>query len=394
MPMPDAEHIGARIAWYRKLRRKSQLELAELAHVSYSTITKVEQGHRPATSAVVAAVARALSVPTTDLTGQPYLTELQQDELDGLIQPIREALDLYDLGADPDVAPRGVPALAAAADQLCALVRDGRLRDAASALPDLITEATTAAHGAQTTEAWSVLASTYRTAYDITTKLGYADLCVVALDRLDWAAERASDPVLAGMRQYLRSLVYLRAGQYRMGQRLVTAGMATLGQGEPGRTRDVVTGQLHLGAAVLAARAGDGDAAAGHIAEAARAAEATGEAARVHWLSFGPTNVAVHRVSVLAERCEYGEALEAAAGLTIPMDWPASRVAAHLAEVARAQLWTGRTEVAALTLQRARERAPQQTRYQPMVRETIAGLLSARRSTPDTLANLAHWVGI
>ncbi|MFF7991783.1 helix-turn-helix domain-containing protein [Kitasatospora xanthocidica] len=394
MPAPDAEHIGARIAWYRKLRQKTQLELADLANCSYSTITKVEQGVRPATPGIVAAVARALSVQTTDLTGQPYLTELQQDELDGLIQPIRETLDLYDLGVDPDVAPRGVPALAAEADQLCALVRDGRLKDAARALPDLITEATTAAHTARTSEAWGVLASTYRTAYDVCTKLGYPDLCVVALDRLDWAAERASDPVLAGMRQYLRSLVYLRAGQYHMGRRLVTVGMATLAQGEPGRVRDVVTGQLHLGAAVLAARAGDGDTAAGHIAEAARAADATGEATRVHWLSFGPTNVATHRVSVLTEQCQYGEALEAAAGLTIPADWPASRVAAHLAEVARAQLWTGRTDQAEQTLQRAREVAPQQTRYQPMVRETIASLLSARRSTPGTLANLAHWVGI
>ncbi|MFJ8475629.1 helix-turn-helix domain-containing protein [Kitasatospora sp. NPDC094011] len=394
MPVPAAEHIGARIAWYRKLRRLTQQELADRAHISYSMVAKVEQGVRPATGGVVAAVARALSVQTTDLTGQPYLTELQQDELDGLIQPIREALDLYDLGADPDVVPRGIAALAAEADQLCALVRDGRLKDAARTVPDLITEATTAAHTAQTTEAWSVLASTYRTAYDITTKLGYPDLCVVALDRLDWAAERASDPVLAGMRQYLRSLVYLRAGQYRMGQRLVTVGMSTLALADPSRTRDVVTGQLHLGAAVLAARAGDGDTAAGYIAEAARVSEATGEATRVHWLSFGPTNVATHRVAVLAEQSKYGEALEAASGLTIPAEWPASRVAAHLAEVARAQLVTGRTDQAQQTLQRAREKAPQQTRYQPMVRETIAGLLSARRATPGSLVNLAHWVGI
>jgi transcriptional regulator with XRE-family HTH domain len=394
MPLHGAEHIGARIAWYRKLRRLTQQELASRAHISYSMMTKVEQGVKPATSAVVAAVARALSVQTTDLTGQPYLAELQQDELDALIQPIREALDLYDLGADPDVTTRGVPALAAEADQLCALVRDGRLKDAAAALPDLIAEATTAAWTAHSTEAWSVLASTYRTAYDVTTKLGYTDLCVVALDRLDWAAARASDPVLAGMRQYLRSLVYLRAGQYRMGQRLVAVGMTTLDQGEPGRVRDVVTGQLHLGAAVLAARAGDGAAAAGHIAEASRTAETTGEATRVHWLSFGPTNVATHQVATLAEQCQYGEALQAAAGLTIPADWPASRVAAHLAEVARAQLWTGRTDQAQQTLQRAREVAPQQTRYQPMVRETVAGLLSARRATPGTLVNLAHWVGI
>ncbi|MBV6699330.1 helix-turn-helix transcriptional regulator [Kitasatospora aureofaciens] len=394
MPLHASEHTGDRIARYRKLRHLTQRALAERAKISYSMLTKIEQGVKPVSPAVLAAVARALSVQTVDLTGQPYITELQQDELDGLIQPIREALDLYDLGADPEVAPRGIAALAAEADQLCALVRDTRLKEAARALPALITEATTAAHAAPTDEAWRVLASTYRTAYDVTTKLGFADLCVVALDRMAWAAERASDPVLAGVRQYLRSLVYLRAGQYRMGRRLVTVGMGTLAQAGPDRVRDVAIGQLHLGAAVLAAREGDGDTAAGHIVEAARVAESTGEAARVQWLSFGPTNVAVHQVSALAELSQYAEALQVAKTITIPSDWPASRASAHLAEVARAQLWTGRPEASLQTLQRAREIAPQQTRYHPMVRETVAGLVSAHRSTPGTLSNLAHWVGI
>lgn len=394
MPLSATEHTGDRIARYRKLRHLTQRALAERASLSYSLLTKIEQGVKPASPAVLAAVARALSVQTIDLTGQPYLTELQQDELDGLIQPIREALDLYDLGVDPEVAPRGIAALAAEADQLCALVRDTQLKDAARALPALITEVTTAAHAAPSDEAWRVLASTYRTAYDVTTKLGFPDLCVVALDRMAWAAERASDPVLAGVRQYLRSLVYLRAGQFRMGQRLVTVGMDVLSQADPDKTRDVAVGQLHLGAAVLAARSGDGDTAAGHISEASRMADMTGEAGRVHWLSFGPTNVAVHEVATLAEQSKYAEALEAARGVVIPENWATSRASAHLAEVARAQLWTGRPDASLLTLQRARVMAPQQTRYHPMVRETVTGLVSAHRSTPGTLSNLAHWVGI
>ncbi|MFD7410606.1 helix-turn-helix domain-containing protein [Kitasatospora purpeofusca] len=394
MPPHSTEHTGDRIARYRKLRHLTQNQLAERAHISYSMLTKVEQGVKPATPAVLAAVARALSVQTIDLTGQPYLTELQADELDGLIHPIREALDLYDLGADPQIEPRSRTVLAAEADQLCALVRDTRLKDAARALPALIEEATTSVHMAPSDRSWRTLASLYRTAYDVTSKLGFPDLCVVALDRMAWAAERASDPILAGVRQYLRSLVYLRAGAYRMGQRLVTVGMNTLSEGASGWERDVTTGQLHLGAAVLAARSGDRDTAAGHIAEARRLAEVTGEASRVHWLSFGPTNVSVHAVSVLAEQDQYAEAVQAAQGLTIPDGWAVSRASAHLAEVARAQLWIGRPEASLRSLQQARELAPQQMRYHPMVRETVSGLVSARRSTPDSLSNLAHWVGI
>ncbi|MEV6975175.1 helix-turn-helix transcriptional regulator [Kitasatospora sp. NPDC093806] len=386
--------MGERIAQYRKLRHLTQRELAARAHISYSMLAKVEQGAKPATPAVIAAVARALFVQTVDLTGQPYMTELRQDELDVLIQPIREALDLYDLGADPDIAPRPVDELHTAAEHLCALIRGTHIKDAARELPALMTEATTAAHSTPSAKAWQVLASTYRTAYDITTKLGYSDLCVVALDRMAWAAERASDPVLAGVRQYLRSIVYLRSGQFELGKRLVGVGMDTLGQADTGQVRDVAVGQLHLGAAMLAARSGDGETAAEHIAQAARISEVTGEATQVHWLSFGPTNVAVHQVATLAEQYKYAEAVRAAERVRIPANWPASRAAAHIAEVARAQLWVGRSEASLKSLQHARTLAPQQMRYHPMVRETVTGLVSAHRSTPDTLTNMAHWVGI
>ncbi|MFE4975322.1 helix-turn-helix domain-containing protein [Kitasatospora sp. NPDC056651] len=394
MPRHTSEHTGERIAQYRKLRHLTQRELAARAHISYSMLTKVEQGAKPATPTVIAAVARALFVQTVDLTGQPYMTELQQDELDVLIQPIREALDLYDLGVDPEIAPRPTGELHSESEQLCARIRETRIKDAARALPALMIEATTAAHLAPSEKAWQVLASTYRTAYDVTTKLGYSDLSVVALDRMAWAAERASDPVVAGVRQYLRSLIYLRAGQYDIGKRLVGVGMGTLEHSADSRIRDVAVGQLHLGAAMLAARSGDGDTAAEHIADATRIAEVTGEATRVHWLSFGPVNVAVHQVATLAEQYRYAEAVRAADQVRIPAEWPASRASAHIAEVARAQLWIGRLEASLKSLQLARELAPQQMRYHPMVRETVAGLVSARRSMPDTLTNLAHWAGI
>ncbi|MEU1781156.1 MULTISPECIES: hypothetical protein [Streptomyces] len=44
-------------------------------------------------------------------------------------------------------------------------------------------------------------------------------------------------------------------------------------------------------------------------------------------------------------------------------------------------------------LQLARRVAPQQTRYHPIVRETFAGLESARRRMPDTFGNYAAWLG-
>jgi transcriptional regulator with XRE-family HTH domain len=393
MPQSLEEHTGKRIARARKTRRLTQQELADRSAVSYSTLTKVEQGAMPASPSVIGALARALSVPVSELTGQPYMEELRHDQLDGLIQPIRDALDIYDLGPDPEVAPRTLDELHGDAERLCALVRATDLKTAAAELPTLIHEATAAAYEAGTDRGWQILASTYRTAYDVTTKLGYTDLCTVALDRVEWAAQRGSDAVLSGMRQYMRALVYLRAAQYGTGQRLIRMGMSTMEQAATSRGRDVVTGQLHLGAAVLAARSKDGDAADGHLAEAERIAKRTGEAIETHWLAFGPANVGVHRVSTLAERDLYPEAVAAAKGLTLPEDWPPSRLAHHHAEVARAQLWMGRTEDSFKSLRKARQVAPQQTRYHPMVRETYAGLMHARRQVSESFTGFGAWLG-
>lgn len=86
------EHIGARIADYRKLRQLTQIGLAQRAFVSRGTIAKVEAGLSPATPAMVAAVARALEVDVAVLNGQPYLSEMQQDKLDHMIAPLSAAL--------------------------------------------------------------------------------------------------------------------------------------------------------------------------------------------------------------------------------------------------------------------------------------------------------------
>ncbi|GAB2697568.1 helix-turn-helix domain-containing protein [Kitasatospora kifunensis] len=394
MASPEPESIGGRIAACRKLRHLTQRGLAERASISYSLMFQIEQGRKPATSAVLASLARAPSVSVADLTGQPYLDELRKDHLDGLIQPIREALDIYDLGTDPDIACRPTAVLVAQADRICAAVRAGDLRSAAANLPGLITETTSAAYSATDDRLWSALASTYRSAYDVATKLGFHDLSSIALDRMAWASERASDAVSAGTRQYLRSLAYLRAGQYRTGMRLAEAGRRAAEQADLGSERSAITGQLHLGSAVLAARAGNNDDMAEHISEASRIAGSTGEITRVRWLTFGPTNVAVHHTSALIDQCRYAEALAVAVTINVPPDWPASRAAHHHAEIARAQLWIGRAPAAFRSLLVARELAPQQARHSPAVRDTMAGIIRAQRSTPNTVANFAVWLGM
>lgn len=392
------EHAGIRIAYQRKLAGLTQRGMAARIPYSYSLLRQVEEGRKNASPDLVAAVARLLRIDVTVLTGQPYVTELQQDRLAALIRPIREALDLYDLvdGEETDRAvPRTAGELSAHADELCRMVRATQLSKAAHALPPLLAEVIRAVHRTPTTALWQTLGSAYRTGHDLATKLGFYDLATIALDRMGWAADRASDPQLAAVRQYMRALAYFREGEHTIGLRLIAAGRAVLEQAERDHPCTLaVTGQLHLGAGVIAARAHDAAGVTAHLREASAYAARTGEAGHVHWLSFGPANVAVHEVSAQVEMRRYGTALERARDVALPNGWPMSRRAHFYVDRARAEMETGRSDAALECLMTARKLAPQQTRYHPGARETINGLVHQRRRTPDSLDNMAAWLGL
>ena len=380
MPAPTDDHTGTRIKEQRRLARLTQRQLADRITYSYSLLNQVECGARPATVAI--------------LTEQPCVTELQRDRVAELVRPIREALDLYDLGANPDLGVRPAAALIAEADRLCAEVRATHLRNAARALPGAIAELTHTAWESPSTEVWQALASTYRTAHDITLKLGHSDLSSTALDRMAWAAERASDPCLAAIRQYKRALVYYRDGEHTIGQRLIASGHGMIGHAERSGDALIVAGQLHLGGAVICGRAGDEAAVNRHIAEARAIARGTRDASQVHWLSFGPTNVSLHHMSATMKMGEYDKALKQARKMRVPASLATSRRAGFLIDWARAEMETGHTQSALDHLLEARRVAPEQARYHEGVRETIRGLVHVSRRTPDTLNYLASWVGL
>ncbi|HZG04161.1 MAG TPA: helix-turn-helix transcriptional regulator [Streptomyces sp.] len=395
MPAPDDEHIGSRIAAQRKRAGLTQRGLAQRIPYSYSLLRHVESGHKKASPQLVAAVARALRIDVAVLTGHPEQHPLRPDRVAALVRPIREALDLYDLPTDPREATASAADLIAAADALCRDVREARLYQAAASLPGLLTDLTVSCRERPGTELWRAMASACRSAHDVATKLGHYDLAVIALDRMGWAADRAGDPLLGAVRQYKRALSYRsRDAQHRIGLRMVDYGHALVGQAERGTEALAVAGQLHLGAAVIAARAGDRSAVEEHLAQAGETAARTGEVGAVHWLSFGPANVGAHEVFARLELREFDEALAVARAVRPPRGWAASRRAALLVDVARAEMETGRVEASLTSLMKARRLAPQQTRFHPRVRETVEGLLQSRRRFPDTLTRMASWVGV
>jgi transcriptional regulator with XRE-family HTH domain len=93
--------------WRLRLERHlTQQALADLSGVPYNTPTRIEQGRLAATPHAVVILVRAMRVEFSTNVGQPYKDELRADELDVLIAPIREGLEVCDLGADPDISAR------------------------------------------------------------------------------------------------------------------------------------------------------------------------------------------------------------------------------------------------------------------------------------------------
>ncbi|WP_432140836.1 helix-turn-helix domain-containing protein [Streptomyces sp. bgisy084] len=398
MPPSIEEHTGTRIARYRKQRGLLQQGLALRANVSKSLLSKVECGQKPASPAFVAACARALSVSTSDLLGQPYADELRRDRMDALIQPIREGMENWDIPLDWQTTPRAAPLIRADVQRALLRRRQAEYTDMVRDLPGLIDESVQAVHtasGEEQRQAYECLAGTFRCVFTVAWNFGYIDLATVALDRLAWTAPRADEPGLAAMHAYLRAQTTLSSARYDVGMRVIDGALRDLdGQGarRPAGIK-AMQGVMHLRAAVIAGRAKDGDHADARLAEARALAQETGELPD-YGVTWGPTNVAVHSVAIASELDEFGRAVELAQDVRIPRGWTRSRAGHHWMDLARAHTWADQPGQALDCLQRARRAAPQQTRYHPTVRETVLALKRRERTRSGGLARYAEWIGL
>jgi XRE family transcriptional regulator, fatty acid utilization regulator len=403
MPVTEDTGTGARIASYRRLHRLTQQGLATKAAVSYSLLVKVEQGRRPASGSLIAAVARALSVPVTVLTGQPYATEHAHDRLDGPLSDLRAALDNWDLPLD-ELPVRSFDEISGDVRLVVRARRDanfGRILGGAPALIDELVQLSQTATGHEAEQAHQHLVQVYRSAYDVAYGLGLTDLVSLLLARMDFSAERSGDPYLVALYRYMRAYATFTTGRHDVGRKIIAKARGDI---DPGvRAGDVAAlcaaGNLHLRGAILATRQGDGDSARHELAEADRLAALLGREivhgvnAGTHIQSFGPTNVAIHAASVEMELGNHAKSLQFAMKVHPPADFAPDRVGHFWIDTARSQLWTGKADDALASLLRARQIAPQQAKYHPAVRETVSGLVRSARRTPDALIGYASWCG-
>lgn len=402
--MADQERVGGRIAVIRKTRGWTGRELARRAHVSYSLLAKVESGAAPASPALIGAVARALRVDVPRLTGQPYEEPRgQAARLHEMTPPIRRSVDTYDL-PDDSITPRPFAELAADARRLSGYGQAGKFAQIGAELPGLLDELSAAVHtapGADQPPLFGLLAEAYSGASVIASMLGYLDLRNQVVERIRWASERCDDPLRWQRVRWQRTASLMAVGAYGQGLKLMEQVRTDLGEDittMDGPTLSVY-GSAHLRSALLAARlartngAGYAQDAWSHVAAARQAAERMGKDRNDYGLAFGPSNVAQNEVAIAVELEDGGEAVKRSRTVRFSPAYPAIRRGHHYIDLARGYVMAGDQAGGLRCLQQARRITPQQTRYHPMVRETVLAIAAAQRGREE-LSLFASWLGL
>ncbi|MEU2360189.1 helix-turn-helix transcriptional regulator [Streptomyces noursei] len=389
MPRIVYRGVGTRIAYERRIASRTQEQLAERAGVALGTIRKIERGERGVSDAVLDAIADALDIDPARLLPN---RERPDDRVHQAMPGLAAVLAQYD---EPEDGPcRRLPALREDVAALVAHRLSARYTSISRVAPGLLAElcrVVSTAGPDDRPEVARLLVKTCRAADAVAYKHGARDLSARLLDLMRWAAEQAEDVIVNATVAYVRTELHFAARTHAVGLRALER---ALDQAPRHDAPEAVAtrGALHMRAAVLASRAGDGDSADAHLHDARALGDRVREGT-YQGTAFGPDSVRVHEVSVAVSRGgeHLGRALQLAREWKPPLELPAERRSGFYIELGRAQLWSGRPDAAFESLQVARRIAPQHAREHRWVREDAATLRRLKRADAESLSHFAEW---
>lgn len=398
--LADTLSIGERIAWYRQRRGMSQEVLAGLVDRTADWLSKIENNRIDLDRlSVLQSLASALDVTVGDLIGEPLLLNWSADSDRSTVPALHTALMDYRqiaplLGGAPGGKPPALDALARNVGRVWDAYQDSRYGYVTSRLPSLLAEAQSAGRaytGEGRERAKSLLAMTHQAAAVILTKLGETDLAWIAADRGLVTAQDSGNPVVVG--SLFRSVTHslLSNGRYAEAVQLTQDAATYLQPGLANATPEYLSiyGTLFLAGSMAAARNEDRASARTFLAEADDSARRLGSDANHLWTAFGPTNVAIHRVSTAVELGDLQVAVDLGPRVDVSA-LPVERRIRHRIEVARAySAWNRRDEALTILLD-AEQDAPEQIRHHFISRQLVLRWIRQQRGKPShQLAGLA-----
>lgn len=393
--------LGRKIAFHRKRRGLSQKEFAGLLDRSEAWVSQVERGvRRVDRMTVLEKVADVLNVPVAELAAEaPIVASVAEGEAPGasrLRLVLSAAHSLQAVLGQPE--PPDVAALRAEVERAWTLTHRGDYADLAELLEGLVPRleaATRAGTDEERPDLFRLLASMYHTCSAALANMGEPEAAWIAVDRAVVAAERAGDPLLMAAGEFRLSIVFLGARHYHQAATVSgSAADALMPLAETGQPQAVaLRGALTLQRALAAGRLNQAEEAYAHLRHAKEMAEQVGEGRNDYNTEFGPTNVALHEVSVAVDLGDAGVALRAAAAVD-PSDLSAERQARFGIDLAQAHAQRRQVNEAVSALEDARQLLPEMFRAKPSVRQLVADLLAMSPLPSDQLRALARELGV
>jgi transcriptional regulator with XRE-family HTH domain len=310
----EVRPIGARLRTLRRWRGMTIVELAGLAGVVPSAVSMWERGVRPLDRrSYISALATALRVSETELTGGPHLSAdpLQSGPYQA-VPALREAFAVNVIGRPASDRTRPLPEI----------IREFRALRPAYAAYDYLRQGEVLArllHGlyvlvsdpadeAAQASAAKVLVDVCSWSAWMCHALRCPDLAQIAARAAVDAAALTGDPVAMGKAQFPRTGTAPRSWQHSLP--MTERAAADLEPHAHDEKAFEVLGMLTLRCALEAAAARNGGAADHWLSEAqALAGRVSDDDPARNWEWFGATNVAVWRVAIAVERGESGRPL-------------------------------------------------------------------------------------
>lgn len=379
--MIDEWAIGQRIAEHRARRGLTQEELAGLVGISLSMMKKIESGDRLVTRfSQLLLFAQALRIrDLRELTGVPL--PLMPDGRRGHASAGRVRAAVLDRGSTAGTTP-DLDQLARAIERAWQAWQEPsafRYDAVGAQLPALIRQAQAAVRlhrGEPRRRAWRETSKLYQLVRTWTKRVGEYEVSLLAADRAVSYALDADDPDLAGAAAWNLAMVLSAQGNTEQARAVVNRAIKDLTPylDRPLQARLAVYGGLHLMGAVEAARDDDADGAQRYLDTAARVAGRTGETNHFR-MAFGPTNVALHRVSTAVELGRTSEALDLGERIAIEHAPAVERRITHFLDTARCYARKQNDVAAVHMIQRIHRESPEELRYSVLVRETLRQLM-------------------
>jgi transcriptional regulator with XRE-family HTH domain len=309
--------IGDRIRHYRGGRRQDAV--AGLVGITPDYLSQIERGLKVPSLPILYALAQELGVPTAALLSER--PPVEEEAADTAEAAVGRALLGYGPARSTPPAAAGVLRDRVEAAWESWQTSSERFTEASNVLPDLVADVEHAVRLARASTDAAERRAVLRAAADLYCLLrsylrrtGRVDLATLAADRAMRAAEDADDPLRIAAAQWNLGHVLLAAGQPGEAEELaLRAAEQVAASRMPEVERAAMGGALQLVAVVGAARRRRWWEARERLSQhAAPAARKVPDGSNTAWTVFGPTNVALHALSIEMEAGETGEALHTA----------------------------------------------------------------------------------